>query len=394
MRSSPSWRACDDDAARTAPQPRFNAVPPTRAGQRRARAHVARSARASRLARGDQPQVDRQALHRHRVRLLRRRRRARGGDAAAAGAPGQQPDRPRPLQPALHDARHDDDVPVRRAGDAGDVGLPRAAHDRHAQRRLPAHERLRLLGLPVRRPDALRCVPAQHRPRRRLVRLRAALRARLLARQARRLLGPADHLHRALGPARGGDPGHHRLQAARAGHDAQPHSALRLGHARHRVHGDVRDAGGDAGEHRADHRPPRRHPFLQPGRRRRRAALAAPVLVLRPPRGLHHLHPRARLHVVDHPDLRTPADLRLHGDGAVADRDRVPGLRPVGAPHVRDQPAGARQELLHGGQHDDRDPVGGADLLLDRDAVDRPARLQARRCCSSSPSSSSSSSAA
>ena len=26
---------------------------------------------------------------------------------------------PRPLQPDLHDARHDDDVPVRRAGDAG-----------------------------------------------------------------------------------------------------------------------------------------------------------------------------------------------------------------------------------------------------------------------------------
>ena len=51
-------------------------------------------------------------------------------------------------------------------------------------------------------------------------------------------------------------------------------------------------------------------------------------------------------------------------------------VRPVGAPHVRDQPARARQELLHGGQHDDRDPVGGADLLLDRDAVDRPAELQ------------------
>ena len=53
----------------------------------------------------------------------------------------------------------------------------------------------------------------------------------------------------------------------------------------------------------------------------------------------------------------------------------VPRVRAVGAPHVRDQPARARQELLHGGEHDDRDPVGDADLLLDRDAVDRPARL-------------------
>ena len=37
------------------------------------------------------------------------------------------------------------------------------------------------------------------------------------------------------------------------GHDAQPHAAVRLGHAGHGVHGDLRDAGGDAGEHRADH---------------------------------------------------------------------------------------------------------------------------------------------
>ncbi len=40
---------------------------------------------------------------------------------------------------------------------------------------------------------------AQHRPGRRLVRLRAARRARLLARQARRRLGADDHLHRVSG---------------------------------------------------------------------------------------------------------------------------------------------------------------------------------------------------
>ena len=32
--------------------------------------------------------------------------------------------------------------------------------------------------------------------------------------------------------------------------------------------------------------------------------------------------PGAGLHVVDHPDVRAAADLRLHGDGAVADRHR------------------------------------------------------------------------
>ena len=42
-------------------------------------------------------------------------------------------------------------------------------------------------------------------------------------------------------------------------------------------------------------------------------------------------------------------------------------LRPVGPPHVRHRPAAARAELLHRGQHDDRDPDRAADLLLDRD---------------------------
>ena len=43
----------------------------------------------------------------------------------------------------------------------------------------------------------------------------------------------------------------------------------------------------------------RQHALLQPGRRRRRAALAAPVLVLRAPGGLHHLHPGDRVRLDD-----------------------------------------------------------------------------------------------
>ena len=60
------------------------------------------------------------------------------------------------LQPAFHDARHDDDVPVRRADDAGDGRLFRAADDRRAQHRVPADERICVLGLPVRRGHAVR----------------------------------------------------------------------------------------------------------------------------------------------------------------------------------------------------------------------------------------------
>ena len=89
-------------------------------------------------------------------------------------------------------------------------------------------------------------------------------------------------------------------------------------------------------------------------------------------------------------DLRAPARLRLPAAGAVADRRRLPLLRPVGAPHVRDRAAAARRELLHRDQHADRHPERDADLLLDRDAVGRTAGASARRCCSCSASSSSS----
>ena len=53
----------------------------------------------------------------------------------------------------------------------------------------------------------------EHRSRRRLVRLRAALRPAVLARQARRHLGAADHLHRGLGAGGRRRAHRHHLQA-------------------------------------------------------------------------------------------------------------------------------------------------------------------------------------
>ena len=105
--------------------------------------------------------------------------------------------------------------------------------------------------------------------------------------------------------------------------------------------------------------------------------------------------PGAGLHVVDHPDVRAPPDVRLHGDGAVADRDRRSSAFGLWVHHMfaTNLPR-ARQELLHRREHDDRDPERRPDLLLDRDAVDRPAQSSRRRCSSCSASSSSSSSAA
>ncbi len=54
-------------------------------------------------------------------------------------------------------------------------------------------------------------------------------------------------------------------------------------------------------------RPPDRHPLLRHRGRRRPGAVAAPVLDLRPPRGLHHHPARVRDRDVDHPDLRAAA---------------------------------------------------------------------------------------
>ena len=66
--------------------------------------------------------------------------------AAARGAEQHVP-QPGDLQPDLHDARHGDDVPVRRAGGRGD-GHPAAAADaRRARPAVPAARRLRVLGL-------------------------------------------------------------------------------------------------------------------------------------------------------------------------------------------------------------------------------------------------------
>ena len=56
--------------------------------------------------------------------------------------------------------------------------------------------------------------------------------------------------------------------------------------------------------------------------------------------------------------------------------DRHPGLRPVGASHVRHRPAAARRELLHRLQHGDRGAERHPDLLLARHAADGTARAE------------------
>ena len=77
-------------------------------------------------------------------------------------------------------------------------------------------------------------------------------------------------------------------------------------------------------------RPPLRDPLLRPRGARLGDPLAAPVLVLRAPRGLHHGAAGLRDDLRDHPRVLAQADLRLQGDRRVHGRDRVPRLRWCG----------------------------------------------------------------
>ena len=86
----------------------------------------------------------------------------------------------------------------------------------------------------------------------------------------------------------------HDLQHARAGHDHVPHAAVPVVGAGNRVPAPSVAAGVGGGAHHAADGPQLPHHLLQSGRRRRSDPVPAPVLVLRPSRGLHPHHPGLR----------------------------------------------------------------------------------------------------
>ena len=73
---------------------------------------------------------------------------------------------------------------------------------------------------------------------------------------------------------------------------------------------------------------------LRTGGRRRPGAVPAPVLVLRPPRSVHHDPAGLRDHQPRDLDVQQEADLRLSRHGLRHGGDRRGRLRRVGAPHV------------------------------------------------------------
>ena len=142
---------------------------------------------------------------------------------------------------------------------------------------------------------------------------------------------------------------HHDLQHARARHDAAQDAAVRLVRTGHGVPAAAVDPGAGRRDHHADLRPQLRHRVLRSGRRRRSGAVPASVLVLRPPRSLHHDPAGLRHHQPRDLDLQPQADLRLSRHGLRHGGDRRDRLRGVGAPHVRLGHRRRHARLLHGG---------------------------------------------
>jgi hypothetical protein len=87
--------------------------------------------------------------------------------------------------------------------------------------------------------------------------------------------------------------------------------------------------------HAADVRPLLRDAFYDPTKGWRPGAVAAPLLDVRPPRGVHPDPADLRHGLGGAPDLLTEAALRLQRDGLLGDPDRLAGLGRVEPPHVR-----------------------------------------------------------
>ena len=162
-----------------------------------------------------------------------------------------------------------------------------------------------------------------------------------LAQPRQRPVADGGGADRPVGRAHRGEHRGDGRRHARPGHAHVPAADLHVEHARHEHPRADRLPRGDQRRHHAVRRPSAGGPHLRPGRARRRRGLAdpvaAPVLVLRPPRGLH---PRAAVLRGDHRDpagVLAAAGVRLRRTRLRHDRHRRAVGRRVGPPHVRDR---------------------------------------------------------
>ena len=203
--------------------------------------------------------------------------------------------------------------------------------------------------------------------------LRPAVQRHQLPRGRGRPVADGARPHRVLGHLHRGQPVRHHLLPAGAGDDHVPGAHLLVEHAGHRhphpdrLPGAVRRGGP------ALLRPPLRHPHLHRAGRRRTRAVAEPLLVLRPSRGVHPGLALLRHGHRHHPGVLAQAAVRLQGHGLRHHVHRRPVHRGVGPPHVHHRRGAAA--LLLAALLPDRRPHRDQVLQLDRDHVGRPAEL-------------------
>ena len=134
--------------------------------------------------------------------------------------------------------------------------------------------------------------------------------------------------------------------------------------------------------------------FFDPSQGGSALLVAALVLVLRPPGGLHLRAARVRGLLRGPARVRAQADLRLQGDRGRHGGHRLPRPARVGAPHVRHAERHRRARLLHALELRDRGADGREDLQLGRDPVARARSSSGSRCSTPSAASARSWSAA
>ncbi|CAA9252163.1 MAG: Cytochrome c oxidase polypeptide I, partial [uncultured Acidimicrobiales bacterium] len=327
-----------------------------------------------RLPHHDRPQAHRDRLPRHLVRLLPARRGAGAGDAERADRARPAGDVGQPVQPALHHARDDHDVPVHRALRLRPRQLPRPPAHRGGGHVVPAAQLAQLLALPGGRPHARRRVLDLGRPGGdRVDPVPAPQPGRVHPHHRHRPRPPRPRAHRLLRDLHGGERGDHRLHHAGAGDDDVPPAGLHLEHGRGQPARAHRVPDPDRRLRHALRRPEPRRAHLRPVPWRFRHPLAAPLLVLRAPRGVHRRPPLLRGDHRGHTGLLVATDLRLQGHRLRHARHRRPLGRGVGAPHVHHRRGAAavlqRPVVPH------RRPHRRQVLQLDRDDVVRPPHL-------------------
>src|SRR5713101_5299911 len=280
------------------------------------------------------------------------------------------------LQHGVHHARHDHAL-LRDHADPG--GLLREflhpADDRGARHGVPVPQHALVLGDGQRGPHHALRLFRGGRPRgRRLDLLRAALGG---SRVHGRELGPEHLVHQPVHHGRRLDDGvdqlhHDDHQHAGAGHAALSDAARGLVALHHGDPAPPGPAGAHVGRRHAAVRPHARHELVQALGRRRAPPVAAPLLVFRPPGGVHPDPPGDGHRLRDPAGLLPQADLRLPRDGVLDDRDRVPVLDRLRPPHVRQRHEPGARDGLHG--HDDghRSALGHQDVQLAGHPVGRP----------------------